>query len=71
MAIAYLNEGAVSLAAANWSDATGFANNATLVISSGSQTITTSLDQSGLSGGIDTLDILQVFTGRIGGAGYG
>jgi len=71
MAIAYLNEGAVSLAAANWSDATGFANAATLVISSGSQTITTSLDQSGLSGGIDTLDILPGFTGRIGGAGYG
>jgi hypothetical protein len=71
MAIAYLNEGAISLAAANWSDATGFANAATLVISSGSQTITTSLDQSTLTAGIDTLDILPGFTGRIGGSGYG
>lgn len=71
MAIAYLNEGAVSLAAANWSDATGFANNATLVIASGSQTITTALDQSGLSGGIDTLDIGPQFTGRIGSPSTG
>jgi len=71
MAIAYLNEGAVSLAAANWSDATGFANLATLVIASGSQTITTALDQSGLSGGIDTLDIGPQFTGRIGSPSTG
>ena len=71
MAIAYLNEGSVSLAAANWSDSTGFANAATLVISSGSQTITTALDQSALSAGIDTIDILPGFTGRIGGPGFG
>lgn len=69
--MAYLNEGAVSLAAANWSDATGFAEDAILAITSGSQTITTSLDQSGVTNGIDTLDILPGFTGRIGGAGYG
>jgi len=67
----YLNEGAVSLAAANWDDATGFANTANLTISSGSQTITTSLDWSGLTAGIDTLTIGPNFTGRIGGAGYG
>lgn len=71
MAIAYLNEGAVSLAAANWSDATGFAEDATLVIPSGSQTITTDLDQSAVTNGIDTLEILPGFTGRIGGSGYG
>jgi hypothetical protein len=71
MAIAYLNEGAVSLAAANWSDAIGFAEDATLVIPTGSQTVTTSLDQSAVTNGIDTLDILPGFTGRIGGAGYG
>jgi len=69
--MAYLNEGAVSLAAANWDDATGFAEDATLVIASGSQTITTSLDQSAVTNGIDTLDILPGFTGRIGGSGYG
>lgn len=67
----YLNEGAVSLAAANWSDATGFAEDAILAITSGSQTITTSLDQSAVTNGIDTLDILSGFTGRIGGSGYG
>lgn len=67
----YLNEGAVSLAGANWGDGTGFANTANLTISSGSQTITTALDQSSLTAGIDTLTILPGFTGRIGGSGYG
>jgi len=71
MAIAYLNEGAVSLAAANWSDATGFANAATLVIAAGSQSITGSLDWSGLTAGIDTLDIGPQFTGRIGSPSAG
>jgi len=67
----YLNEGAVSLAPANWDDATGAVEDAVLVIGSGSQTITTNLDLSTVTNGIDTLDILPGFTGRIGGAGYG
>lgn len=69
--MAYLNEGAVSLANANWDTGTGFAEDATLVIASGSQTITTQLDNSGVTNGIDTLDVLPGFTGRIGGAGFG
>ncbi len=67
----YLNPGATSLAAANWTDGIGLANTKKCVISSGSQTITTDLDFSTLTAGIDTLDILPGFTGRIGGAGYG
>lgn len=68
MALAYLNEGATSLAAANWSDATGFAANATLVISSaGSQQIDTALDQSA-SGAIDHLHVRKPFAGRIKGS---
>jgi len=69
MAVAYLNEGATSLAAANWSDATGFADNATLVIDkqfgSGSP-LTSSVDQSGLTTGIDYLDILKGASGQLG-----
>ena len=67
MAVAYLNDGATSLAAANWSDATGFANNATLIINSGTQSIQTAIDQSTIS--VDYLDILEGFSGTIGGAG--
>lgn len=67
MAIAYLNEGATSFAAANWSDATGFATNATLVISSGSQVISGALDQSAVVTGINSLHIRSGFSGRIGG----
>lgn len=70
MAIAYLNEGATSLAAANWSDAAGFANNATLVINAGTQTITTSLDQSQVNKSIDSLDIISPFGGNIYGASF-
>jgi hypothetical protein len=69
MAVAYLNEGATSLAAANWSDATGFADNATLVIDkkfgSGAP-LTASTDQSGLTTGIDYLDILKGAQGQLG-----
>lgn len=69
MAVAYLNEGATSLAAANWSDSTGFANDAELVINKpGSQSIQTALDQSAI-GGINSLDILAPFSGVIGGTG--
>ena len=69
MAVAYLNEGATSLAAANWSDATGFADNATLVIDkrfgSGSP-LTSDTNQSGLTTGIDYLDILKGAVGQLG-----
>lgn len=66
MAIAYLNDGATSLAAANWSDAAGFGAAATLVINSGTQSIQSGLDQSASS--IEYLDILEGFSGTIGGA---
>lgn len=68
MAVAYLTEGATDLAAGNWSDATGFADSATLVINSGSQTITNTLQPS-LANGIDYLDVLPGFSGNIGGSG--
>ncbi len=70
MAIAYLNTGATSLAAANWSDSTGFANAATLVIDGtrvGNQNITAGLDQSALGTGIESLDVYN-YGGTIGGA---
>jgi len=65
MAIAYLNEGATSLAAANWSDATGFGAAATLVINGGTQVISGGLSQTASS--IESLDIYG-FGGIIGGA---
>lgn len=65
MAIAYLNEGSTTLAAASWSDATGFAAGATLVINGGTQVISGGLSQTGSS--IESLDILG-FGGVIGGA---
>ena len=71
MALIYLNNGATSLAAANWSDATGLVEDSTAVISDGSQTIASDLDQSAVTNGIDTLDILPGFTGRIGSASAG
>lgn len=70
MAIEYLANGATSLAAANWSGS-GFADNATLIIEQGSQTITGGLDQSGLTTGIDYLDIRPGFTGNIGSPSAG
>lgn len=68
MATAYLNAGATSLAAMNWSDATGFADAATLVIGAGTQTITTATDQSSLTEGITSLIITKDFAGTIGSA---
>lgn len=65
MAEAYLTESATSLAAANWSDATGFANGATLVINKGAANIQSDLDQSATS--ITSLDVLEGFSGTIGG----
>lgn len=66
MPVAYLNEGSVSLAAANWSDGIGFANSAMLVIERGGQAIVSGLDQSALTVGIEYLDIRPEFTGSIG-----
>lgn len=68
MAVAYLNSGATSLAAGNWSDTTGFAANATLVISQGSQDIQSDLAYAAVTS-IDYLDILEGFSGYIGGSG--
>ena len=67
MAIAYLNEGATSDAAGNWSDATGYANAATLVVNSDTaQTISAGLDYSALGTGIASLDIRWPFRGSYG-----
>lgn len=72
MAIAYLNTGSVSLAAANWSDATGVDDDATLVIGNGSQAVTAGLNRAGdTSTGVDYLHITAGFTGRIGSVSAG
>lgn len=71
MATAYLNEGSVTLAAAAWSDTTGFADNADLVIDRGGQTITTELDKSALTEGINSLIVSADFYGNIGSATNG
>jgi len=70
MAVAYLNEGATSFAAANWSDATGFANAATLVANkpTGTGGIQSGLDQSALTG-INYVDFIGDFSGNVGGVG--
>lgn len=67
MAVAYLAEDASSLAAANWSDTTGFADGATLVIQKGGKSIQDGLSQAAAD--IEYLDILPGFTGSIGGTG--
>jgi len=67
MANAYLNAGATSLAAANWSDSIGFAANATLFVQTGTQTITGGLTPS-IATGINNFDVLPGFSGNIGGA---
>jgi hypothetical protein len=68
MANAFLNQGATSLAAANWSDAAGFADGATLFIQSGTQDVTGGLSPTydGVTG-LTNLDVLPAFSGRIGG----
>lgn len=69
MALAY-HVGGNSLAAASFDDATGFADDATLIIESGQQAITADLDSgAGLTNGISYLDIRRGYTGQIGGAG--
>lgn len=66
---ATLNKNANSLAAANWSDATGFADNAELVIADGTVDIDTALDQSGLTAGISYLIIRASYRANVGSAG--
>lgn len=72
MAETTLNEGATSLAAANWADATGVVDNGQLVINrpfgSGVPLIT-SVDWSGLTVGIDYLDIKRGAVGTLGSGG--
>lgn len=68
MALAYLNEGSTSLAAASWSDATGFAANATLILDKlNAQNITTSVDQSAVAQ-VNYFKIGNNFSGTIGTA---
>lgn len=67
MAVAYLTEGSITLADAAFSDASGFAAaTPTLVIDRGTQTITTELDKSALTEGVNYLHIRRGFTGNIG-----
>lgn len=70
MALAYLNDGSKTLAAAAWSDATGFADNATLIVDRGTQLIDTALNSgSGLSTGISYIHFRKWFTGTVGSSG--
>lgn len=70
MALAYLTEGSATLAAAAWSDAAGFADNATLIVDAGTQTVTTALNSgSGLATGISYIHGRKGFTGQIGSSG--
>lgn len=72
MAIAYLNEGAVSLAAANWSDATGLVSSAECVIDKGGQAIVNNLDFSTIATTrVSYLHIRRPFTGSIGSSSVG
>lgn len=66
--VTYLNTGATSLAAANWSDTTGVVDSAYCVISSGVQSIQTNLTFS-LANGVGIFDVLEGFSGDIGGSG--
>lgn len=62
MAVAYLNDGATSVADANWSDGDGFNNSASdsqLIIADQSQAITGGLNQSGSTNPTDYLWILR------------
>lgn len=63
---ATFSETATDFAAANWSDTTGFANGAQLLVYKGAQVINAGLNQSATS--IEYLDIMEGFTGIIGGA---
>lgn len=69
MANAFLNAGATSLAAANWSDTTGYdSGTPTLYVQTGSQSITGGLaPASGSYAALYNFDVLSGFSGAIGG----
>lgn len=69
MANAFLNAGATSLAAANWSEAPGYdSGTPTLYVQTGTQTITGGLaPASGAYVALYNFDILSGFSGTIGG----
>lgn len=70
MALAYLNENATSAAAANWSDTTGFADEAELVLSvSSGIAVTSDVDHSSLTSGIHSFEIQPAFNADAGQAG--
>ncbi len=75
MAVSYftpLGGSGVSLNAANWTDTTGFADDATLVVGAGSANITADLDRkANTTTGIDYLHITEGFSGTIGSASAG
>jgi hypothetical protein len=71
MALAY-QTGGTSYVAASWSDATGFADNATLIQDAGTQNITAGLNAgSGLATGISYYHGRKGFTGTVGDANAG
>lgn len=70
MATQYLIEGANSFAAAFWSGA-GFTSGDDMVIDVPFSTITSNLDQSGLSEGVESLNIKSTASGTIGGGSSG
>ena len=70
MALSYLNENATSAAAANWSDSTGFADNAELVLSvSNGIAVTSDVDHSSLTTGVESFEIQPAFNADAGQAG--
>ena len=69
MALAYLNENATSAAAANWSDTTGFADGAELVLSTGTVGVTSDVDQSGLTTGVESFEIQATYNADAAVAG--
>lgn len=67
-AATYLNTGAIDVAPANWSDATGIVEDATNIIDAQggtSQAIVNSVDRSSIAG-VDTFSIQATFSGTIG-----
>lgn len=66
MATIYLNDGATSLAAANWSDGAGIVAASDGVIRSGGQSITTAVDYNGVT--IASFRMAEQFTGTVGSA---
>jgi len=70
MALAYLNENATSAAAANWSDTTGFADGAELVLSvSNGIAVVNDVDWSALTTGVESFEIQPAFNADAGQAG--